>query len=77
MQVGPPRPLSNDETLSQMIDRFKGYLLEFHDAPWTLQRICELLLEPHKQYTKLHKVVGGAVHCSHAPRPGRSSPWVP
>jgi hypothetical protein len=57
--VGPPRPLPNDETLAQMIDRYKGYLLEFSDAPWTLQRICEVLLEPHKQYTRLHKVVGG------------------
>lgn len=26
------------------------------DAPWTIQRLCEVLLEPHKQYKRLHKL---------------------
>lgn len=26
------------------------------DAPWTLQRLAELLLEPRKQYSRLHKL---------------------
>lgn len=40
------------------MDRFKTLLLSFGAAPWTLQRLCELVLEPRKQYTQLHKVRG-------------------
>lgn len=57
MQVGPPAPLLYDENLPQLLERFKSYLWRFQDAPWTIQRLCELVLEPQKQYTKLHKLV--------------------
>ena len=40
----------------QTVDRFKTQLSAFNQAPWTLQRLCELVLEPRKQYRLLHKV---------------------
>eukprot|EP00877_Chromochloris_zofingiensis_P008687 jgi/Chrzof1/4071/Cz13g19050.t1 len=57
VEVGPPAPLLYDENLPQLLERFKSYLWRFQDAPWTIQRLCELVLEPQKQYTKLHKLV--------------------
>jgi PPP4R2 len=51
-QVGPSRPLPSGESVT-----LKCTLGSFQEAPWTLQRLAELLLEPQKQYRKLHKVV--------------------
>ena len=40
----------------QTVDRFKTHLRGFSEAPWTLQRLCEIVLEPGRQYKLLHKV---------------------
>ena len=57
MQIGPPLPLANDLSLQDLQKRLHSYIDCFTDAPFTFQRLCELLIEPHKQYTHLHKVV--------------------
>lgn len=51
VEVGPS-PYSISDTL----ERMRNLLTSFKQAPWTLQRLCELLLEPSKQYSKLPKV---------------------
>jgi len=61
--VGPSLCASYGETVSQTIDRFKMLLSGFGHTPWTFQRLCEILLEPHKQYTKLHKVALAIEKC--------------
>ena len=40
-----------------MAARLHALLDGFHAAPFTLQRLCEVLLEPRKQYARLDKVV--------------------
>ena len=57
LQIGPSLPLANDKSVHDLQNRLHQYLDCFTEAPYTLQRLCELLVEPHKQYTKLHKVV--------------------
>ena len=37
--------------------RLHSLLDSFDAAPFTLQRLCEVLLEPRKQYARLEKVV--------------------
>jgi hypothetical protein len=44
--------------LGETLERFKAALARFSAAPWTLQRLCELLLAPRNQYSQLHKVPG-------------------
>ena len=56
-QIGPPLPLADDNSLADLQSRLHGYVNCFTEAPFTFQRLCELLVEPHKQYTYLHKVV--------------------
>jgi len=57
-QVGPAPPAANGETPAQLRKRLRGMLREFDtEAPFTLQRLCEVLLEPSKQYTRLDKLV--------------------
>lgn len=56
--MGPPKLFSFGETVSQVLHRFRVLLAGFSQPPWTLQRLAELLLEPGKQYQKLHKVRG-------------------
>lgn len=60
LQVGPSLPLPGADSLLSLQERLRGHLDQFTDAPFTLQRLCELLLEPHKQYARLHKLVS---HC--------------
>lgn len=56
--MGPARPLPGGETPAELRKRLKAALQEFDsEAPFTLQRLCELLLEPSKQYTRLDKLV--------------------
>ena len=56
--MGPPQPTANGETPAQLRKRLRGMLHEFEtEAPFTLQRLCEVLLEPSKQYTRLDKLV--------------------
>lgn len=55
---GPPRPPPPgfegcDSLGAHLHDLLGGY----RGAPFTLQRLCELLLEPRKQYARLDKVV--------------------
>ena len=57
LQIGPSLPLANDKSLQELQSRLHSYLDCFTDAPFTSQRLCELLVEPHKQYTQLHKMV--------------------
>ncbi len=47
---------TQNESLDDTIERFKSYMGRFEQAPWTLQRLCEVLLAPRNQYAKLHKV---------------------
>jgi hypothetical protein len=61
--VGPSRFTSYGESVPQTIDRLKGYLSGFSDAPWTLQRLCELLLAPQKQYRSCHKLAMAIERC--------------
>lgn len=58
MQYGPNRgaAFGGDEDLPSTLARFRKILSGFSQAPWTLQRLCELLLEPRKQYQVLRKV---------------------
>lgn len=56
IEVGPSKFSSYGESVPQLLDRFRLQIGTFHAAPWTLQRLVELLLEPQKQYSKLHKV---------------------
>lgn len=57
VDVGPARPLLlGDDSVAALTERFTGMLAGFQGPPWTLQRLCELLLEPRKQYQRLHKL---------------------
>eukprot|EP00878_Enallax_costatus_P009286 GHUV01009706.1.p1 GENE.GHUV01009706.1~~GHUV01009706.1.p1 ORF type:complete len:316 (+),score=119.92 GHUV01009706.1:236-1183(+) len=58
VEVGPARPLgSGDSDVAATVNRFTGLLGQFQGSPWTLQRLCELILEPRKQYQRLHKLI--------------------
>jgi hypothetical protein len=46
-----------------LVARFSTLLMGFAGPPWTLQRLCEVLLEPQKQYKRAHKLVCGVVWC--------------
>lgn len=50
------------ESVGEAVARLQGYLSQFQRAPWTLQRLCELLLEPQNQYSRLHKLVRRRCH---------------
>ena len=51
-------PPANGEATEQMIDRLMGAVRAHSGAaPFTLQRLAELLLEPQKQYSRLDKLV--------------------
>ncbi|GBF92502.1 hypothetical protein Rsub_04606 [Raphidocelis subcapitata] len=57
VEVGPARPvLVEGEALDALIARLRSYLQGFDGAPWTAQRLAELLLEPANQYKQLHKL---------------------
>ncbi len=60
VEVGPSGP----DPISQTIERFKTLLSAFSDAPWTFQRLCEILLEPKRQYSRLPKASWARV-CAH------------
>lgn len=58
VEIGPSVPLPGYDSLDALRDRLHALLDAFSDdAPFTLQRLAELLLEPEKQYTRLHKLV--------------------
>jgi serine/threonine-protein phosphatase 4 regulatory subunit 2 len=56
VDVGPARPLPDNDSVDALCERFETLLEAFEGPPWTLQRLCELLLEPRKQYQRLHKL---------------------
>lgn len=58
VEVGPSLPLPGYDNLEALRVRLHSLLDDFTDAaPFTLQRLAELLLEPQKQYTRLGKLV--------------------
>ncbi|KAG0582530.1 hypothetical protein KC19_3G066600 [Ceratodon purpureus] len=55
--VGPPRPLVTGESYQELEGRLSSGLESFTDgAPFTLQRFCEVLLNPRDRYPNLDKV---------------------
>lgn len=58
-QIGPARPIlgGSDDSVEKLCERFSTLLAAFDGHPWTLQRLCELVLEPQKQYKRLSKLV--------------------
>ncbi|KAI3435712.1 hypothetical protein D9Q98_001770 [Chlorella vulgaris] len=57
-EVGPPRPpLPGFESPAVLAEGLHGLLDGHTEAPFTLQRLCEVLLEPRKQYARIDKVV--------------------
>ena len=58
VEVGPALPLSGGETAEGLRSRLLQLLDGFDDeAPFTIQRLAEVLLEPEKQYARLDKLV--------------------
>lgn len=57
VQVGPGRSLMQGEAPDKALARLQAALAAFTGPPFTLQRLAELLLEPRKQYSQMHKLV--------------------
>ncbi len=58
VEVGPALPLSGGESAEELRARLLQLLDGFEDeAPFTVQRLAEVLLEPEKQYARLDKLV--------------------
>ena len=58
VEVGPALPLSGGESAEELKTRLLQLLESFEDeAPFTVQRLAEVLLEPEKQYARLDKLV--------------------
>ena len=57
LQVGPGKLLLAGEAPAEARARLQAMLASFPAAPFTCQRLAELLLEPRKQYSQLHKLV--------------------
>lgn len=79
---GPPRPPpAGFESVDALASRLHALLDGHEAAPFTLQRLCEVLLEPRRQYARLDKVVrrgGSWVRWDRAPAAGNLSAacWV-
>lgn len=56
VEIGPSRPLPHNESLEDCIKRLSVGLNSLQDAPFTIQRIAELLLDPKKHYSRLVKI---------------------
>jgi len=57
-EAGPPRPMPNGSTLEQSRTSLHSMLDDFSlEAPFTIQRLCELILEPRKQYGRIDKFI--------------------
>ena len=58
VEVGPMLPLTGGETAEELKSRLLQLLDGFDDeAPFTMQRLAEVLLEPQIQYARLDKLV--------------------
>jgi len=52
------KDIDNVEPYGEVLQRLKALLNEFPNAPFTIQRLCELLLDPHRvYYTSTRKVM--------------------
>ncbi len=61
-QVGPPALLPGGESGEEARGWLRAALEAFGDeAPFTLQRLAEVLLEPRKQYARLDKLVRAVI----------------
>ena len=49
---------SAGEPYSSVLQRLQSLLHEFPSAPFTIQRLCELLLDPHRVYFTSTRKVG-------------------
>eukprot|EP00271_Cylindrocystis_brebissonii_P023484 TRINITY_DN9770_c0_g2_i1.p1 TRINITY_DN9770_c0_g2~~TRINITY_DN9770_c0_g2_i1.p1 ORF type:complete len:607 (+),score=116.10 TRINITY_DN9770_c0_g2_i1:211-2031(+) len=57
VEVGPPRPLKSGETFAELREQLQQALESFSNgAPFTVQRLCELLLHPNATYPCLDKL---------------------
>ncbi|KAK9916717.1 hypothetical protein WJX75_006200 [Coccomyxa subellipsoidea] len=57
VEVGPMPPPANGESIQQLVERLtQAVRAHSSAAPFTLQRLAELLLEPQKQYSRLDKL---------------------
>ncbi|CAG9460431.1 unnamed protein product [Pedinophyceae sp. YPF-701] len=57
IEVGPPRPIPDEFRAGPASKRIIQALRAFEkDAPFTLQRLCEVAVEPGRQYARLEKL---------------------
>lgn len=56
-EVGPGRPMPQGGSLDEARTEMHKLLSEFTRAPFTIQRLSEILLEPQKQYKRLDKLM--------------------
>eukprot|EP00192_Tetraselmis_astigmatica_P017453 CAMPEP_0117648088 /NCGR_PEP_ID=MMETSP0804-20121206/202_1 /TAXON_ID=1074897 /ORGANISM="Tetraselmis astigmatica, Strain CCMP880" /LENGTH=137 /DNA_ID=CAMNT_0005453635 /DNA_START=242 /DNA_END=652 /DNA_ORIENTATION=- len=56
-ECGPPKPLQTAESMDALKQNLLRAMGQFHEEPpYTLQRICEVVSEPQKQYKLLDKL---------------------
>jgi len=56
-EIGPAAPLQTAESLDVLRENLSAALDSFdQEPPFTIQRLCEVVLEPRKQYQKLDKL---------------------
>lgn len=69
--------MADGGSLDGQLANLHSLLDQFSEAPFTMQRLCEVLLEPRKQYRRLDKLVrprwGGAAQ--HSMPPPQSWAW--
>ena len=64
VEVGPPALLPGGESGEAARRRLREALEGFEaEAPFTVQRLAEVLLEPRKQYTRLDKLARALPAC--------------
>ena len=56
-EVGPPRPMPDGQPLDAARASLHSLLSSYSAPPFTLQRLCEVLLEPRKQYSRADKLL--------------------
>ncbi|GAQ91052.1 hypothetical protein KFL_007200010 [Klebsormidium nitens] len=56
VDVGPPRPLLGGESFEGLQGRLHALLDAITGPPFTIQRLCEVLLWPHETYTSIDKL---------------------
>lgn len=60
----PNQNTANDANSIQLIkDRIFERMQSFNNAPFTIQRICELLLKPNNHYNRIDKYLRGLEKC--------------